>query len=117
MLDAQSAWRARVEAAPDAFYRFDMYPAQDTVRVAMATYVGAASPNDVAFVENASHGVNAVLRSLKVPAGMKILYLSCAYQMVKNTLEFLNFFSNEQIMQVGLQNQKQNQKQKFSKEK
>lgn len=36
------------------------------------------------FVENASHGVNAIIRSLKFNAVKnKILYLDIAYQMVK----------------------------------
>ena len=53
-------------------------------------------------MENASHGVNAVLRSLQVPAGKKVLYLNCAYRMVQNTLEFLNHFVGDQLLMVNI---------------
>ena len=50
----------------------------------LAEYIGS-KPEDVVFVENASHGVNAVLRSLAdklIGDGKALLYLDTAYQMV-----------------------------------
>ena len=44
----------------------------------MATYIGA-NTEDVVFVENASIGVNAIMRSLKIPKGKKIFYYNLAY--------------------------------------
>ena len=38
-----------------------------------------AAPDDVVLVENASSGINAVMRSFPWAAGDKILYLNCAY--------------------------------------
>lgn len=101
VLANQTAWRNRVEQAPDIWYRYDMYTELDYVRAKLATYVGAEA-RDVVFVENASHGVNAVLRSLKLPAGRKILFLNCAYQMVKTTLSFLAKFANDQLLMVNI---------------
>lgn len=90
-----SAWSRLVEEAPDAFYRQGvaphcMFDFQDEVRGLMAGYIGAAA-NDTVFVENASSGVNAVLRSLarSMPAGKRVLVLSTAYYMVRMALHYL----------------------------
>jgi hypothetical protein len=54
-------------------------------------------------VENASHGVNAVIRSLRFSAPRnKILYLSIAYQMVKNTIEYVHNVTGEQLLMVNI---------------
>lgn len=50
----------------------------------VAPYIGAEF-NDTVFVDNASNGVNAIMRSLArvMPPGRKILVLNTAYFMVK----------------------------------
>src|SRR4051794_38090857 len=63
----QREWRLRVERCPDCFFRYDVWPAMDAQRAAVAQYLNA-NAEDVAFVINASHGVNAVLRSLLTAA-------------------------------------------------
>ena len=85
-----------MESNPDAFFRYEVFTAMDAVRKAMAAYLDA-DPEDVTLVPNASEGVNAVLRSLKVPLGMKILYLNTAYYMVKATASYLSAFADEQV--------------------
>ena len=91
----QSGWIRQVEESPDAWYRSslglrDVYDFQDDVRARMAAYINAGF-NDTVFVENASNGVNAVLRSLAraMPPGKKILLLNTAYYMVKMVLQYL----------------------------
>jgi hypothetical protein len=49
----------------------------DALRERVAKYLGAKK-EDIVFVPNASHGMNAVLRSLKIQPGEKILYLNTA---------------------------------------
>eukprot|EP01052_Picozoa_sp_SAG31_P040944 SAG31_NODE_6068_length_2185_cov_1.495686_3_plen_300_part_00 len=49
---------------------------------------------DIVFVENASSGVNAVMRSMPWQPGDKVLYLNCAYGMVKSVLGFLKRYPN-----------------------
>ena len=61
----------------------------DKVRTQVADYIKADS-RDVVFVDGASSGVNAVLRSIKLSPGSSILYLNTAYQMVKNTISYLD---------------------------
>ena len=90
-----SAWSALVEENPDDFYRQglareNVFDHMDRVRGLMAAYIGAAA-NDTVFIDNASNGVNAVLRSLarSMPAGRKMLVLNTAYFMVKQVLLYL----------------------------
>lgn len=49
-----------------------------------------ANKNDVVLVENASGGVNAILRSLLFQKGDKVLHTNVAYPMVTNTLNWLS---------------------------
>jgi selenocysteine lyase/cysteine desulfurase len=90
-----------MEENPDKWFRYEVYNEMDQVRKIVADYVGADS-EDVVFVLNASHGVNAVLRSLKIGSPGKILYLNLAYQMVKNTLQFMHANFQEQLVQVNI---------------
>lgn len=79
-----------MESCPDAYFRFDVWGPYDAVRARMAAYIGA-SVNDTVFVENASNGVNAVLRSLAraAPPGKLFLYLNTAYYMVKMVMSYV----------------------------
>eukprot|EP00466_Bigelowiella_natans_P004748 jgi/Bigna1/74082/fgenesh1_pg.27_\ len=98
---SQRDWELRMEANPDRWFRFDVFGLMDQVRTRVASYIGAEA-EDVAFIPNASHGVNAVLRSLQVPKGKKILFLNIAYQMVKNTLSYVSDVRHEQLLQVNI---------------
>ena len=91
----QTAWVAQCEENPDAWFRSGVSPTtyfdyQDRVRALIAPYIGAEF-NDTVFIDNASNGVNAVMRSLAraLPPGKKILILSTAYYMVKMVLQYL----------------------------
>eukprot|EP00310_Coccolithus_braarudii_P016931 CAMPEP_0183360190 /NCGR_PEP_ID=MMETSP0164_2-20130417/54549_1 /TAXON_ID=221442 /ORGANISM="Coccolithus pelagicus ssp braarudi, Strain PLY182g" /LENGTH=396 /DNA_ID=CAMNT_0025534491 /DNA_START=12 /DNA_END=1202 /DNA_ORIENTATION=+ len=102
VLDAGSAIRARVEANPDRFFRMDLFSLLPPVIARLARMVGA-SPEDVVLIDNASHGVNAVLRSLHIPIGKKILTLNVAYCMVKNTVKYLSNEWHAQSLEVSVQ--------------
>lgn len=96
---------SHVEASPDMWYRFEMYGVMEFVRGRLASYINAASKNDVVFVDNASNGINAVLRSLAPDlqkSGGKILFLSTAYTMVVNTLKFVEGAYSEQLLRVNV---------------
>jgi isopenicillin-N epimerase len=67
----------------------------------LAEYVHA-DPQDIVFVLNASHGVNAVLRSVLLSPNEKILYLNLAYGMVKETLYFLREIFHEQLVEAEI---------------
>ena len=88
VLAAQDAWRARMEAQPSRFFRA-IYP--QAIREAagvLASFLGARA-EDLAFVENATSGCNAVLRSLRLAPGDEILVLAHVYGAVRNTVRFV----------------------------
>ncbi len=87
-------YEARMEANPDRWFRREVYGRMDAVRAQLASYLGA-DPEDVVFVPNASHGINAVLRSRDLGKllsrggrGSRVLFLSTAYKMVRNALKY-----------------------------
>jgi isopenicillin-N epimerase len=85
---AQTRWREELEHQPVRFMG-DILP--DALRVAgarLANFVGA-SPSRLAFVENATAGANAVLRSIRWNAGDRIVLANHAYPAVKNTARYL----------------------------
>jgi selenocysteine lyase/cysteine desulfurase len=73
----------------------------DTARAAIAQYVGVEAENLV-FVENASAGCNAFLRSLSFQPGDKVLYLNTAYGMVKNILFMLEDLYQVELIEVDV---------------
>ncbi len=86
VLAAQTAWRDRMEAQPARF----MAESGERLRHAAATlgaYVGARG-EDIAFVENATAGINAVVRSLSLQPGDRLVTTNHAYGAVRKTLEF-----------------------------
>ena len=63
-------------------------PLLDESRAALGSFVGA-SPEDLAFVPNATTGVNAVLRSLAFREGDELLTTSQEYNACANALRFV----------------------------
>ena len=88
VLDHQAALRAEMEAEPVRFLGRELDDRLDAARVAVAAFVGADA-DDVAFVANATGGVNAVLRSLRFSAGDELLTTDHAYQACRNTLDYV----------------------------
>ncbi|HSQ63332.1 MAG TPA: aminotransferase class V-fold PLP-dependent enzyme [Polyangiaceae bacterium] len=88
VLDLQSELRARMEAEPVRFFVRDLEAMLDRAREALGPVVGAP-PRDLAFVPNATTGVNAVLRSLHLEAGDELLTTDHEYNACKNALDFV----------------------------
>lgn len=78
-----------MEARPDQRFRVDYFNKVDQARTRIERYV-AAPPLSIVLLENASAGVNSVLRSIVWTEGDVILYLSTAYNMVKFTAKWLH---------------------------
>ncbi len=81
---AQDAWRDRMEAQPTRF----MQALPALLRAAadrLAAFLGAAG-QDLAFVDNATTGCNAVIRSLLLQPNDEILVLGHVYGAVRNTV-------------------------------
>jgi isopenicillin-N epimerase len=88
VLRYQAALREEMEAAPVRFLSRELDDRLDAARVALAAFVGA-DPDDLAFVTNATSGVNAVLRSLVFSPGDELLITDHAYNACRNALEFV----------------------------
>ena len=72
ILDLQSELRSRMEAEPVRFLTRELEALLDASRARLAQFVGTAADN-LAFVTNATTGVNAVARSLTFRPGDEIL--------------------------------------------
>lgn len=86
--EAQRAWQDRIERQPTRFMTTE-YP--DAIRAAAAELAAFlnAQADDLAFIDNATTGANAVLRSLRFKPGQEILTLSHAYGAVRNAVRYV----------------------------
>ena len=88
VLRHQGALRAELEAEPVRFLSRELDDRIDAARDALARFLDADA-EDLAFVPNATSGVNAVLRSLKLAAGDELLTTDHAYKACRNALDFV----------------------------
>ena len=85
ILDAQRAWRDRMEAQPVQFLARDLPGLLTDARRDLGAFVGA-DPDDLAFVANATGAVNAVIRSLQFSPGDELLTDDHEYNATLNVL-------------------------------
>jgi len=88
VLDHQAALRTEMEAEPVRFLGRELDGRLDAAREALAVFVGADA-DDLAFITNATSGVNAILRSLALSAGDELLTTDHAYAACRNALDFV----------------------------
>jgi isopenicillin-N epimerase len=86
VLDAQRRFRDRMEREPVRFLSRDLPQLLDEARAALAAFVGVG-PDDLAFVPNATTGVNTVVRSLRFERGDEILVTDHAYNACRNAVD------------------------------
>jgi isopenicillin-N epimerase len=85
VLETQRAWRDRMEAEPVAFLARELEGHLDAARAVLAAFVGA-DPAGLAFVPNATSGVNAVLGSLRFAPGDELLTTDHEYNATVNAM-------------------------------
>ena len=78
-------WRDRLEAEPVRFLSSDLPGLLDESRAAVAVFLGA-DPEGLAFVANATTGVNTVLRSLHFEPGDELLTNDHEYNATINAM-------------------------------
>jgi isopenicillin-N epimerase len=88
VLEAQRQIVQRLEREPVSFMLRELEPALDSARAALAELVGADA-DDLAFVTNATTGVNTVLRSLSLSPGDELLTTDHVYNACHNALAFV----------------------------
>lgn len=88
VLAVQARLRERLEQEPVRFFIREFEELLDNAKSQLATFVGA-DPADLAFVPNATTGVNAVLRSLTFNIGDELLTTDHEYNACRNALDFV----------------------------
>jgi len=88
VLSYQSRVRARMERSPVSFLVRELEPLLDDARRVLGGFLDV-DPDDLAFVRNATTGVNTVLRSLSFDAGDELLTTSHEYNASRNALDFV----------------------------
>ncbi len=101
VLDAQDQWRRKLEAQPTLFMRRILPDALRASAEQLGRFVGAEG-QDLVFVENATSGCNAVLRSLSLSTGDEILILSHTYGAVRNTVQYLAEQSGAVVVEADI---------------
>ncbi len=85
VLEAQRAWRDRLEAEPVRFFDLELPPLLDAVRIEVAAFLNA-DPDGLAFVPNTTTGVSTVLASLRFEPGDELLAGDHEYNATLNAL-------------------------------
>ena len=97
----QASLRAEMEAEPVRFLSRELDDRLDAARASLAAFVGADA-EDLAFVTNATSGVNAVLRSVALGSGDELLTTDHAYNACKNALEYVASRAGARVVIVTL---------------
>lgn len=87
VLELQTELRAQMEREPVRFMVRELDPLIDDARATLSRFVGA-STESLAFVRNATEGVNSVLRSLRFAPGDELLTTTHEYNASRNVLEY-----------------------------
>ncbi|WNG34547.1 aminotransferase class V-fold PLP-dependent enzyme [Archangium violaceum] len=88
VLEEQSRLRARMEAEPVRFLHRELEALTDAARASLGAFLDA-DPDDLAFINNATTGVNTVLQSLRFAPGDELLTTDHEYNASKNALDFV----------------------------
>jgi isopenicillin-N epimerase len=101
VLDAQRRIREQMEREPVRFLTREAPSLLAGARQVLAEFVGA-SPDDLAFVPNATTGLNAVLRSLPLAAGDELLVTDHEYNASRNALDYVAARHGARVVVVSI---------------
>ena len=101
VLEAQSAWRKRIESRPVELLDRRREDLLAVAKEAVGRFIGAR-PRDFGFVTNATGGVNAVLRSLRFGPGDELLTTNHVYKAVQRTLGHVAARSGAKLVEVEI---------------
>jgi isopenicillin-N epimerase len=97
VLEAQQQIRDEMEFEPVRFFVRELEERLDAARAELARFIGA-EVEGLAFVPNATAGVNAVLRSLDLAPGDELLTTDQAYGACRNALAFVASRSGARVV-------------------
>ena len=101
VLAAQDAWRARMERQPVHFMSRVLPEALREAAGVLAGFLGV-SGDDLVFVENATAGVNAVMRGATLGPGDEVLTTDHAYPAIRNVLGLVCRESGATLVEAAL---------------
>ena len=88
VLEKQRRLREQLERQPLRFFMREFEPLLDAARSQLADFVGTDA-DELAFVPNATTGVNTILRSLPFNPGDELLTTNLEYNACRNALDFV----------------------------
>lgn len=95
----QNEWRLRMEAQPPRFFMNELPGLVRQAADTLAEFVGS-TPDRTVLLENATSGMNAVLRSLRFAPGDRIVTTDHVYGAVRNTLRFVAGRTGAEVVEV-----------------
>lgn len=101
VLAKQDEYRAQMEHEPVRFMVRELEPLLDSARAALADFVGA-DPAGLAFVTNATAGVNAVVRSLDLDKTDELLVTAHEYNASRNALDYAAQLAGARVVTVDI---------------
>jgi len=101
VLAKQNELRLQLESEPVRFMVRELEPLLDEARAVLAEFVGADTES-IAFVSNATAGVNAVLRSLDLDRHDELLVSSHEYNASRNALEYVAGLVGAKVVTVDV---------------
>jgi len=101
VLAKQSEWRERMEREPVLFLARQIDELLEGVRQELAVFLNA-DPAGIALVNNATSGINAVLRSLDLDQHDELLVTNHEYNASRNTLDFAAGLAGAKVVVVEI---------------
>lgn len=101
VLDAQFRIARAIERSPERFYRADLAPALDEVRIVVARFLGT-DPESLALVQNATEAVQVVLDAVAPSVGSEIVCIDHAYPWVRAAIDRVRLERGAQVRCVPL---------------
>jgi isopenicillin-N epimerase len=101
VLEKQQELQRRMEKEPVLFLVRELEPLMDAVRTDLGRLIGATL-DDLAYVPNATSGVNAVLRSLEFTRGDELLVTTQEYNACRNVLDYIASRSGASVKPIDI---------------
>jgi len=101
VLDEQKKWKSILEKDPVNFYDNIAPVALQNARISIANFV-KCNQEDLALIENATSGVNTVLRSLDFSLNDEILVPNHAYQACRNAIDYVAMKTGAKVITCNI---------------
>jgi isopenicillin-N epimerase len=101
VLAVQGEWQRRMEVQPTRFMHAVLPDALRAAADRLAAFMGAEG-KDLAFLENATVGCNAVLRSRRLKPGDEVVVLTHGYGAVRNTVRYVTELAGARMTQAAV---------------